>query len=280
MSVGVFVASEGGIATAVDSRRTVQAGSGGPFAVESDQARKLFLPQPGIVVATHGKAVIGGKTIGALMEEFAVLDAAGGVIDFAKSLGEWFGGRMREATDSRRGDFVKADALQWPLGFAVAGFNDGVGHIYAVKVRAGDSQVEVEAPSTANPGIYPFGLTDGIDRLLKGIDRDALRQAKVKVSPVDQPKLELLSYDLAVPKELAGALDLAQALVQVQFLSQEISFGTFASAEVRVKGCGGQIRTAIISRAGAEFGPSVNLQGLTVFPEQNDAVPAPARRNA
>ena len=279
MSVGVCVASEGGIAVAVDSRRTVQAGSGGAFSVESEEARKLFLPQSGIVVATHGRAVIGEKTIGTLMEEFAP-PQAGGTSGFAKSLGAWFGERMRDATNPRRGDFVKADALGWPLGFAVAGFDDGVGHIYAVKVRAGDSQVEVKDPSTDNPGIYPLGLTDGIERLLNGVDRQALRQAKVKVSPADEKKLELLSYDLAIPKVLPEALNLAQALVQVQFLSQEVSYGTFASAEVRVKGCGGQIRTATISQDGAQFGPSVTLQGLSVLPERNDAAPVRAQRSA
>jgi hypothetical protein len=279
MSVGVCVASEGGVAVAVDSRRTVQTGSGGPLSVESEEARKLFLPQPGIVVATHGRAVIGGKTIGTLMKEFDSPEA-GAAIGFAKSLGEWFGGQMRDETKPRRGDFVKADALGWPLGFAVAGFDDGVGHIYAVKVRAGDSQVEVKAPSTDNPGIYPLGLTDGIERLLNGIDRRALKQAKVKVSPEDEQKLELLSYDLAVPNTLPGALNLAQALVQVQFLSQEISYGTFASAEVRVKGCGGQIRTATVSQDGAQLGPSVTLQDLRVLPARNDAAPAPAQRSA
>jgi len=279
MSVGVFVASEGGVAVAVDSRRTVQVGSGGPFSVESEEARKLFLPQPGIVVATHGRAVVGEKTIGSLIEEFPIPEA-GGTIEFARSLGGWFAAQMRDATEPRRGDFVKADALGWPLGFAVAGFDDGVGHIYAVKVRPGDSQIEVKAPSTDNPGIYPLGLTDGIERLLNGVDRQALRQAKVKVSPADERKLELLSYDLAVPKALPDALNLAQALVQVQFLSQEISYGTFASAEVRVKGCGGRIRMASVSRDGAQLGPSLTLQGLTVLPEQSDAAPAPAQRSA
>lgn len=280
MSVGVCIASAGGIALAVDSRRTVQLGEGGPLSVESEDARKLFLPREDIVVATHGQAVIGDKTIGTLMQAFKGPEL-GGAVDYAKAIGDWFAGELRNATQPRRGDFVKADALSWPLGFAVAGFDDGIGHVHAVKVRPGDSQVEAKAPSTDDPGVYPFGLTDGIERLLNGIDRQALRQAKVKLSTQDEKKLELLSYDLALPTELSAALELAQALVQVQFLSQEISYGTFAGGgEVRVKGVGGQIRTATVCEDGARWGPSLTLGGPTALFSQISAVPAHEKRSA
>jgi hypothetical protein len=278
MSVGVCVAGEGGVVLATDSRRSLQIGN--QFSTESEEARKLFIVRERFAVATYGKAVIDGKTIGALMEDFDEPEA-GGTIGLAKALGEWFGRRLSDASPSRRGDFLKKDAMEWQLGFVLSGFDDGVAHAYEVKVRPGDWAVQVLEPSTDNPGVYPFASDDGIQRLLSGVDRKALREAGINLSSEDKKRLRLLSYELAIPKELSATVGFAQSLVYVQFLAQEISYGTFVNEASRVKGCGGTIKTATVSEAGAAWGPTLSLPtDLPGLPSQAGGVPRSERRSA
>jgi len=277
MSVGVCVACKGGVVLATDSRRSLQVGD--RFSTDSDKARKLFI-RDRVAIATHGQAVIDGQTIDALMDDFEAPEA-GGTIGVAKALGEWFGKRLSDASRPRRGDFVKHEALTWPLGFVLSGFDGGIGHAYAVKVRPADWRVQVLEPSTDNPGVYPFASDDGIQRLLSGVDRKALREAGIRLSSEEEKRLRLLSYELAIPEELSATVRFAQSLVYVQFLAQEISHGTFVSELSRVKGCGGMIKTVMVSKEGAVSGPSLSLPtDLPGLPLQAAGVPHSERQSA
>jgi hypothetical protein len=222
------------------------------FEVVSEDARKLFPVKDHLGVATYGQAVIGEQTIGSLMERFQE-PADEGVSAYAASLGEHFSALLSGATQPRRGDLLNAEGLRWPLGFVVAGFDGDTGLVYEVKVRAGDHQIEALKLSTDNPGVYSFGQSDGIDRLLAGIDRRAVGEAKIPVAEGDEIKLELLRYEILVPDDLDEAAELAESLVEVQLLAQRFSSGTYASKRKRVPGCGGRIRTLRVTPGGARW---------------------------
>ena len=254
MSVGVCVANHEGFALAAESRRLAElAGPEPRHEIVSENARKLFLVDERLAVATHGQATIGERTIGALMEEFTS-PPADGAVAYANALGEWFARKLSAGTQPRRGDLANAESMRWPLGFAVAGFDGDTGHLYEVAVRAGDHRVELKSPGTANPGVHAFGQTDGIDRFLSGVDRSALKKARISLSAEDERKLGMLAYGLIVPEDLTGAAALAESLLGLQLLAQRCSWGTLADGDVaRIPGCGGQIKTITIARDGGRW---------------------------
>lgn len=283
MSVGVCVANRQGFALATDSRQMAElAGSEPRFEIASEEARKLFLIEGRLAVATHGHAMIGEHTIGDLMEQFAG-PVEDGVVEYATALGEWFAKRLSLEIRPRRGDLVNAESLRRPLGFVVAGFDGETGRICAVKVRSGDWNVEPRTPSTENPGVYSFGQSDGIDRLLSGVDRQALREAKISLPAEVEDKLGLLRYDLVIPDDLAGAAQLAESLVSVQLLAQRFSSKTYASRTNRVPGCGGEIRSLAVARDGGAWisGPeaSAGRQNPRGVPVPSDGAPQRAQRS-
>lgn len=261
-----------------DTRRMVQTGGeGGSFEIASESARKLFLVDDRIGVATHGMAMIGEETIGVLMAGLEPPPGEG-ALGCAEALGAQFSSLLSSATDPRRGDLVNAKAMRWPLGFIVGGFDGDVGRLYEVKVRAGDRQIHLLQPTTENPGIHSFGQNDGIDRLLGGIDQKALRQAKIAVSSEDEAKLELLSYELVESETLEEAISVARSLVEVQFLVQGISRRAYASEKLRIPGCGGEIRTLSIAKETARWAPSISPRNG--FPAPDAATPHRERRSA
>lgn len=282
MSVGVCVASKAGIAMVADSRRMAErAGPEPRFSIASENARKIFLVGGRFGVATHGQATIGSRTIGDLMDDQD--SEADTPIALAMALGTWFSKALDAATPSSRGDLLRADSLGWPLGFVVSGYEGDIGRVIQIKVRPGDYQLSEPGPSTQNPGVFPFGQSDGIDRLLTGIDRHALKQARVSIAEEHEENLELLSYDLKIPEDLASAAEFAESLVGVQLLAQTYSWGTYAGKKKRVPGCGGRIRTLALTEAEGRWlrGWSTNpAEGHQEDPPQADEAPPRAQRNA
>jgi len=281
VSVGVCVTSPEGIAIATDSRRTVQIGGReGSFSVESDEAQKLFMLENRIAVATYGEAMIGARTVESLMEDFKS-PISSGAVAVAEAIGTWFAKQLSAATKPPRGDLVNSKAMRRPVRFVVAGFDEKIGHLYEVKVRAGDSQVQLLTPNTENFGIYPFGQRDGIDRLLTGIDRLAMEEARISVSPEEEDKLRLLSYELVEAETLEVAIATAQSLVEVQLLAQHISLRAYANRNLRVPGCGGQIRTIAVARERARWEREVIPARVpSEFLSPVGATPRPQQRSA
>ena len=251
MTVVVCTAASEGIVVATDSRRMQSRGGSEPtYEVASDLARKLFVVDR-IVVATRGEAMIGDETIGQIMDRFdAPVDS--GPRAYAEALGVYFAHKLSEATLPQRGDLFKAENMKWPIGFAVAGYEDGIGYAFWVRVRRGDSNVEQLGLSTDNPGVLPFGQADAINRLLNGIDEQALRDVRIAIPAEDQPKLPLLSYDLVLPQNVEEAAELAEFLITTQLGAQRFSYGAHASGR-RIPGCGGPIRIASVSVEGASW---------------------------
>lgn len=252
MSVAVGVVASEGLALTTDSRRTQMRGGPEPhFRVASDKAEKLFLVEERFAVATYGIAMIGSQTIRNLMEQFSAPPGMD-LEEYARSLGEWFQAELRSETEFKRGDLMRAERLGWPLRFAVAGYESGLGRIFDVKARAGDARIEAAEPSSDNPGVVPFGQKDAIERLLKGVDPRDLKDATIRVVKDDREKLGLMSYDLILPAGVDDAVDLAEFLVSTQIEMQRFSDGTYASPK-RVPGCGGELRTIAVTRRGARW---------------------------
>jgi hypothetical protein len=203
-------------------------------------------------VATYGEAIIGNATVGELMDLFNA-EKSGEAAEYPAELGGWFSGRLTDAMQPRRGDFINAEDMGWPLGFVVAVFDSSVGRLYEVRVRAGDYEVEALALSTDNPGVYPFGSTDGIDRLINGVDTRAMRRAGFTISEEDEDKLDLVSYDLIVPEQMDEAVEMAESLLGVQLLAQRFSWGPYVNKEARVQVCGGVIRTVALTEEGGRW---------------------------
>lgn len=252
MSVSVGVVASEGLALTTDSRRTQRRGNPDPhYRVASDAAEKLFLVENRFAVATYGVATVGGQTIRGLVEQFPGFQEEN-LEDFVGAVGTWFQEKLSSATEPKRGDLLQAERLEWPVRFAVAGFENDVGYIFDVKARAGDMRVERAEPTTDNPGVVPRGQIDAIERLLNGVDLRALRDAKITLNSGDQEKLGLLSYDLILPQGVQDAVDLAEFLVTTQIEMQRFHDGTYASPR-RVPGCGGQLRTIAVTRNGARW---------------------------
>jgi hypothetical protein len=280
MSVGICVASPEGMVIATDSRQVVQTGREGPFAVATDEAEKLFLLNERVAVATYGEAAIGGQEVAQSLRGFDA-PTEGGALAVAESLGRTFAAELGGATRPRRGDFVHAEALRRPIGFMVCGFDGPLGHVYEVNVRAGDSRVQLVPISTENPGIQAFGQSDGIDRLLKGVDRNAVRAAKLAVSGEDWNKFDLLSYELVELRTLEMATTMARSLIEVQYLAQRISRRAYASQHRRIEGCGGKIQMITVTPEETRWAARTDpAQDLTAIPAQVAAAPSLARRSA
>lgn len=253
MSVGVCVFYEAGVVVATDSRRVAFTDAPNPsWEIASEKARKLFVVDQRLVVATHGEAMVGGATVGAKMDELEI--QADDPHDFAERLGDRFGAELAAARPPRRGDLVYADGLRWPLAFVVVGYADGVGRAYQVGVRAGDYRVSVlSEPTTKNPGVYSFGEDDGIRRLIHGIDHRALRDASAAPSDTEREKLDLLAYDLHPLEDVGDAADFAERLIEIQLVAQRFSAGTYARKENRIEACNDSIRAVVVAPDGADW---------------------------
>jgi hypothetical protein len=250
MSVAVGVAAAEGLALCVDSRTTQRRDEAEPhYRVASNSAEKLYLADGRFAIATYGIATIGGKTIRTLMEEFTPsADLELGA--YAAALGDYFHGKLGAVTPHRRGDYVKAGDMSWPLGFMLVGFDPaGVGHILDIKVRAVGARVQSAEPTTENPGVVPRGQVDAIERLLDGLDWSGLEAAGVDLDAEQQDRMRLLRYDLILPTTVDDAVQLAEFLVTTQVGMQSHSDGTYASPK-RVPGCGGVVRSAGVDRRG------------------------------
>lgn len=252
MSVGVCVACDAGIAMVTDGRRTAQlAGEPPIFEVSSDAARKLFVADERFAIATYGEADVGAWSVEQVIDDFVGPGDATCEL-YANELGEYVCGLLSEAVAPARGDLVRADSLRWRVSFVVGSQDGDCGRVFEVKVRPGKFVVEGRL-ATTSPGVYSFGLTDGIDRLLNGIDLKALKAARLEIPEERREDLNLLAYDLVYPETLSEAVEFARGLIDVQLFAQRFSYGAYADKQRRVAGCGGQIQALTLSRSAVEW---------------------------
>jgi hypothetical protein len=280
MSIIVAVASPEGIVFVADSRTTIQRRDqySVHYRVASESAEKLYLAQGRFGVATYGLAMIGGRTIRSLMDEFWVARHAT-VEEYANALGEFFTEQIAAATTPRRVDLKLAD-LGWPLGFFVAGYDDiETGVVLDVAVRGAGPRITEVGVSTRNPGVASRGQNDAIERMLHGVDWTLLQRAGIEVSDDLRERLELLHYDLIDPQTVDDAASFAEFLANTQMGMQEFSDGTIVKPK-RVPGCGGKLRTLAVTRTGARWlsNASTPLSEPEINQEANERADAGPQR--
>jgi hypothetical protein len=252
LSVGVAVACQAGIVLVTDGRRTAQlAGDPPRYEVASDDAQKLFICDSRFAIATYGEADVGAQGVG------QVIDGFDGPVDanceqYANALGTHVSELLREVATPVRGDLVRADSLRYGISFIVAAQDEDCGRAFEVKVRPGAFIIEPRL-ETINPAVYPFGLTDGIDRFLNGIDLKGLKKARLQIPEQRQGDLDLLRYDLIYPDTLDEALEFALGLIDIQLFAQRFSHGSYVNSDARIKGCGGRIQAVTMSPSAIEW---------------------------
>jgi hypothetical protein len=252
MTIVVGVAAPDGLILAGDSR-TSMGNSGGHHRIASDFASKVF--QVGnFGIATYGEALVDAKTISGQIDEFvAQLAAPPTDLDYlAGALGDFFQDRLVKWYTARGTPWVAA--ADWQLGFLVAGYDaNGIGGLREVRVPADPDPLILKLPmNTTNPGFYPQGQIDVINRLIAGFDRQRMAVANVAIPADVQKALSGLEYVMLHPLALQDAVDLAHFFIRTTIDMQRFSDGTRDMPEVPPT-CGGPITTLAIRRRGAEW---------------------------
>jgi hypothetical protein len=261
MSLGVAIKGAEGIVLAADSRVTLQAtlpGEKTRFPIFYDNATKLlsFEKQPFIGTVTYGLAVIGTRTAHSLLPEFEVslTDTRLSVMDFASKLSDFFLEQWKEKK-------LPAD-FEPQMTFVVAGFgkDQAYGEVYVVDIPK-------RPKPSLRTGVDGFGMTWGgqldiVSRIVHGFD-PALPVLLAKQAGVTEDVaaswLEKIGtgLQLRVPYEflpLQDCINLATAMVRTTMVFQD--------SAVRVRGVGGPIDLAVITRTeGLRFIQRKTLQG-------------------
>lgn len=257
MTIVVGVATPEGLVLASDSRTTTTFGDNERHRIASDNAQKLFDVE-GMGVATFGMAFLGRDTIAGVMDQFAAHIADGewsGVKEMAHALGQFFDQRFQEHMGKETWDPDDG----FPLGFLVAGYDDGgVGAIYEVLIPGG--QIEDFAATTTEGGYMWRGQTDVVSRLVKGVDWNCLDGVGITLSKEQVQKLDLLQYRDLPPITLQDGVDYASFLVRTTIDMQRFSDGTLSSPG-EVPGCGGPLQVLAIERSRHSWVAPLTLHG-------------------
>lgn len=246
MTIIIGVATPEGLVLAGDSRTTFT--DGDHHRIASDNAQKLFEVE-GIGIATFGWAFLNSDTIAGVMDQFAAhIPETGwtGVDNFAHQLGGFFTDAFNEHL-AAAGEEWNVEEQGYPLGFLVAGYGeDGVGAIYQVLIPFA---VEVElAATTTGGGMLWRGLTDVVDRLIKGVDWPCLTAVEVELDEDQQSKMEQLEYNPLLPIALQDGVDYASFMVRTTIDMQRFSDGTRAFPG-SIPGCGGPLQVLAVERS-------------------------------
>lgn len=251
MTIVVVAASPEGIVLAADSRTTNTRGD--HHRVSSDSTHKVF-DLGGIVgIATYGLATIGAKPIRVLIEEWSRDHVAGKPLsEVADALGRFFQEQLDAVTPASRKPLHDQLSDEWPLGFIVAGYDNGVGLALEVRIWPNRHAVKDTKITTEDPTVLYRGQTSVPRRMIQGFDPRDIRAAEMTV-PRDWPdKISQLRYDLIAPVTAQDAIDLAYFLVETTIQMQRFSDGTVAEPR-NVPGCGGPVQCLLVSQAHATW---------------------------
>jgi hypothetical protein len=251
MTIVVGIGSPDGLILAADSRTTRT--RDGHDRVGTDMAQKLFIltDAEGVArygVATYGWALIGDRTINGLMDEFvsawgSTIPVPRGLRELADSIGDFFHRRFKQEVEEE----VPDD--EWALFFALAGYDEsGVGHLVEIKVPGPKFE---QITNTTGGGLLMRGQTTVLNRLIKGVDLEALDDANVDLSPEVNRELNKLAYPVEPPVALQDAADMAASMVKTTIDMQR--FFSAANEPQRVAGCGGAVQVLAVRREGAEW---------------------------
>jgi hypothetical protein len=248
MTVIVASASPDGIALAGDSRTIQQEGT--HYRVASNVAQKVFEAGGRIGVATYGLAMIERNSIRGLFDGWAVrADANRDLRTTAESLGRFFHDRLDAATPARRGDLLRG-RQGWPLGFLVAGYDDGVGQVLEIRVRSTDFEVGSTDVSTSKPSTLYRGETGVIRRLIKGVDLGRIDESQLDDDT--RARLQTAEYSLIDPVTAQDAVDFAFFLIRTTIEMQRFSDGTYGERH-SFPWCGGEPQGLVVSPGGVQW---------------------------
>jgi 20S proteasome alpha/beta subunit len=255
MTICVGVAAPDGLILAADSRTTVMRpdGTGGLRPrIASDNAEKVFDVCGGYAVVTFGDAFIGSQTIAGMMSEFeATVDGEKlPVTTFADRLGDYFNNRYVTFRSSI-GEPVQPHEIGH-LGFLIAGYDDdGVGHICEVLIPDGKRTSATDI-TTTETGFAFRGMTDVINRLMRGVDWEAIGRAGITIEPQLAGDLDGVMYEINYPITLQDAIDLAVFFVRTTIDTQRFTDGIVATPG-GWPGCGGPINIITVQQDRVEW---------------------------
>jgi hypothetical protein len=247
MSLGIVIKGPEGLVLAAESRVTLSAESsnGQKIHVNFDNATKLLSfssPNTTVGVVNYGLAAIGLRTPHSFVPEFEAglpLDRLS-VHDFAKRLSDFFMQQWQAV--------MPADYSGPNISFVIGGFNEDepYGRVFLVEIPKASTPVDQHTDQRE------FGLTWGgqrefVDRLVKGYD---YRLPKIISDTLDlQPsQFELVeqalsSLAMSIPLQampLQDCVNLAIFFIRTTITAQRLTVG--------IRGCGGPIDVAIITR--------------------------------
>lgn len=249
MSLGIVIKGTEGIVLAAESRVTLSAQQpqGHQVNVNYDNATKLISfsePNTAVGVVTYGLAAIGFRTAHSFVPEFE----AGlpgdrlSVQEFALHLSNFF---------VQQWNATMQPGYQGPnMTFVIGGFDKGepYGRIFVIDVPANPTPVE------HHPGHGTFGITWGgqrecVDRLIQGFDPalPGIAQNTLGLQPdqIQQLTQALNGLRMAIPlaaMALQDCVDLAIFFIRTTIGAQSLTVG--------IRGCGGPIDVATITRRG------------------------------
>lgn len=274
MSLGVCIKSPEGLVLAAESRVTLQQQTDPkqpPVYVTYDNATKLLSfhkPHDAIGVVSWGTAAIGLRTAQSYVPELeAALPKEEGedgellpkrltVEEFANHLSGFFKDRFDEWQATQKQPFTAP-----PMIFVTGGYDDGApyGSLFEFQIPHAPN------PVAKNPGAQ-FGMTWGgqreiTDRLVQGFDGKLIPMlaAKFKLDAKAQAQLaaEMMAVgQLPMPLQampLQDCVDLAFLFIATTIETQRLTVG--------LRGCGGPIDLAIITRSGLEFVQRKRIHG-------------------
>ena len=258
MSLGIVIKGPEGLVLAAESRVTLRAQRDGEqLHVNFDNATKLLSfsePNKDIGVVTYGQAAIGWRTAHSFAPEFeAQLPNDGlSVGDFAQKLSDFF---------MKQWQSVMPTDYQGPsMTFVVGGFNqretnsekEPYGRVFLIEIPQKPDPVE------QNPGQSQFGIVWGgqrefVDRLIQGYDHRLLEIVSgaldLELEQVQALTQEFSQLQMQIPlaaMPLQDCVDLAIFFIRTTIGAQSLTVG--------IRGCGGPIDVAIITRRrGLEF---------------------------
>ena len=242
MSLGIIMKSPEGLVLAAESRLTLM----GSVPVTFDHATKVLSfrpPHTHMGAVTYGQAAIGLRTANSLLPELeAVLPPQRAPVDqFAQSLEQFFTQQWHAS--------MPLPYQGSNMEFVVAGFDEGApyGRIFTLGVP---NRPMAEIYPGATFGFIWGGQQEYVDRVVKGVDTRFIEAISNDPTLSDPQKQSLLAHvpqlEMPIPFEampLQDCVHLAIFLIRTTIAAQKLTVG--------VRGCGGHIDVAIITRSGA-----------------------------
>jgi hypothetical protein len=258
VTIVVGVATPEGLVLASDSRATLVSDND-RHRIASDSVQKVFRIGGRFGVANYGALLIGGESVGGLMDQFEASlgdPPPDNAAHLAERLGTFFTERLNASLEEDEEWDLETQGIA--LGFLVAGYDsEGVGHLHHVTVPETDAG---PGASTATRGMLWQGQHEAINRLIYGYDATRLAATGLEVSEEMVEALGGIQYSLNLPLTIQDGVDCACFLVRTVVDMQRFSVGTVADAgSWEVPGCGGPVQVLAVERSGSRWVEQLEL---------------------